>query len=236
LPSVVFLFHRKLIRGVLSRDAVQDMNESTPKLRMGLIATDSLRILGLQGIFSEDGKAEVIPLSVPGALDASGVSLILIDAACTDHLFELLATFRRSRPHLRLIVIGLEEDHEYIQRVIGAGAKGYLTHMAKESEIRLAIDIVQDGSVWAPRKVLARLLDSSTGEARTGSPEPKFTERESQVLKLLVAGRANREIAAALGIDSATVKAHVGRLMRKVGVANRIALTMQAVNRNLVDQ
>src|ERR1700756_531893 len=138
------------------------MNENKPQLRMGLIATDPLRILGLQAIFSEDGKAEVIPLSVPGALDASGVSLILIDAACTDHLFELLATFRRTRPHLRLIVIGLEEDHEYIQRIIGAGAKGYLAHSAKGDEVRLAIEIVQDGSAWAPRKVLAKLLELSS--------------------------------------------------------------------------
>lgn len=203
-------------------------------LRLGLIATDPLRILGLQTIFSEEGKAEVVPLSVPGALDASGVSVILIDSACAEHLFELLATFRRSRPHLRLIVIGNEEDQEYIARVIGAGAKGYFSHKAREHEIRLAVDIVADGSVWAPRKVLARLLEmSSTGEPAP-PPEPKFTEREGQVLELLVAGRPNREIAAALGIDAATVKAHVGRLMRKVGVENRIALTIQAVNRNLV--
>jgi len=198
---------------------------------MGLIATDPLRILGLQAIFAEAGT-EVLPLSVPGALDESGVSLILIDAACTDHLFELLATFRRSRPHLRLIVIGVDEDHDYIQRVIGAGAKGYLTHMSRENEIRLAMEIVQDGSIWAPRKVLARLLESS-GEAGNAA-EPRLTEREEQVLKLLVAGRPNRDIAAELGIEAKTVKAHVGRLMRKVGVSNRIALTMQAVERNLV--
>jgi DNA-binding NarL/FixJ family response regulator len=133
-------------------------------------------------------------------------------------------------------VIGLEERHEYIQQVIGAGAKGYLSHTARESEIRLAIEIVRDGSVWAPRKVLARLLEASTAEGRGTSAEPKFTEREAQVLKLLIAGRPNREIAEALGIDAATVKAHVGRLMRKVGVENRIALTMQAVSRNLVDK
>jgi DNA-binding NarL/FixJ family response regulator len=216
------------------------MNGTTSqvRLRVGLVATDALRVLGLQTIFAEDGPVEVVPLSVPGALDASGVSLILIDAACTDHIFELLATFRRTRPHLRLIVIGLEEDHKYIQRVIGAGAKGYLTHTSKESEIRMAIDIVQDGSVWAPRKVLARLLESSANEAAPAqvSPEPKFTEREEQVLKLLVAGRPNRDIARTLGIDEVTVKAHVGRLMRKVGVANRIALTVQAVNRKLVSR
>ncbi|HEU4635586.1 MAG TPA: response regulator transcription factor [Edaphobacter sp.] len=202
--------------------------------RIGLIATDPMRVVGLQTIISEDGGADVMTVASPGALDTSGVSLVLVDAACTDHLFELLDTFRRSRPHLRLIVIGLEEDHDYIQKVIGAGAKGYLSHTARENEIRLAIEIVRDGSIWAPRKVLARLLEANAGVRRGPLTEPRFTERETQVLELLVAGRPNREIAEALGIDAATVKAHVGRLMRKMGVENRIALSVQAVNRNLV--
>jgi DNA-binding NarL/FixJ family response regulator len=207
---------------------------SNEPLRIGVIATDPLRILGLQSIFSDSG-AEMIALSVPGALDESGVSLILIDAACTEHLFELLGSFQRARPRLRLIVIGMQEDHEYIQRVIGAGAKGYLTHTAKESEIRMAIEIVQDDSVWAPRKVLARLLEMSAETASAAAEAvPKFTEREEQVLRLLVAGSPNREIALALGIDAVTVKAHVGRIMRKVGVANRIALTVEILNRNLL--
>jgi DNA-binding NarL/FixJ family response regulator len=228
---------------LLSEEAAQSMTDKPDKksqgpLKLGLVATDPLRILGLQTIFSEDaakgGPVEIIPLSVPGALDASGVSLILIDAACTDHIFELLATFRRTRPHLRLIVLGLEEDHEYIQRIIGAGAKGYLAHTAKSSEVRLAIEIVQDGSAWAPRKVLANLLDLSSTEERRSAVEPKFTERESEVLKLLVEGHPNRVIAGELGIDLATVKKHVGTLMRKVGVKNRIALSVQVVNRRLL--
>ena len=228
---------------MLSEEAAQAMTEKPDKksqgpLKLGLVATDPLRILGLQTIFSEEavkgGPVEIIPLSVPGALDASGVSLILIDAACTDHIFELLATFRRTRPHLRLIVLGLEEDHEYIQRIIGAGAKGYLAHTAKSSEVRLAIEIVQDGSAWAPRKVMANLLDLSSTEERRTDVEPKFTERESEVLKLLVEGHPNRVIAGELGIDLATVKKHVGALMRKVGVKNRIALSVQVVNKKLL--
>ncbi len=230
----------------LSKEAAKAMNDRKTgvPLKLGLVATDPLRILGLQTIFAEgaaEGGAdvrpvEIVPLSVPGALDASGVSLILIDSACTDHIFELLATFRRTRPHLRLIVLGLEEDHEYIQRIIGAGAKGYLAHTAKGSEVRLAIEIVEDGSAWAPRKVLANLVDlSSAEERREGSAsQPKFTEREAQVLKLLVEGHPNRLIAGELGIDVATVKKHVGTLMRKVGVKNRIALSVQVVNRNLL--
>jgi DNA-binding NarL/FixJ family response regulator len=230
---------------MLSNEAAQAMTDKTDKkaqgpLKLGLVATDPLRILGLQTIFSEDGAkgapVEIIPLSVPGALDASGVSLILIDAACTDHIFELLAAFRRTRPHLRLIVLGLEEDHAYIQRIIGAGAKGYLAHTARPSEVRLAIEIVQDGSAWAPRKVLAKLLDLSSAEERRVAAvgEPKFTERESEVLRLLVEGHPNRVIAGELGIDLGTVKKHVGALMRKVGVKNRIALSVQVVNRKLL--
>lgn len=206
-------------------------------LRIGLVAADPMRVLGLETIFSGDGAVEIVPLSIPGVLDDAGVSLILVDSACVDHIFELLAMFHRVRPQMKLIVLGLEEDHAHIQRIIGAGAKGYLAHTAKESEIRLAIEIVQDGSVWAPRKVLAKLLEASAPESsrRRAVAELKITQREAEVLRLLVAGHPNRSIAEEMGIDLITVKAHVGRLMRKMGVANRIELSVQAVNRKLVE-
>jgi DNA-binding NarL/FixJ family response regulator len=130
------------------------------------------------------------------------------------------------RPQLSLIVLGNETAPEFIERVIGAGAKGYLTLTSKESEIRMAVETVRDGSVWAPRKVLSRLLDSQRTAAKLDASMPRFTAREIQILNLLRAGQPNREIALALGIDEGTVKAHIGRLMRKVGVNNRIALTV----------
>jgi DNA-binding NarL/FixJ family response regulator len=194
--------------------------------RVGVVATDPLRVLGLKAIFCEAMQLEIVHLSVPGALDDTHLSLVLIDAECTSHLFELIATFRQVRPLLKLIVLGTETGHEYIQRVIGAGAKGYLVLSAKESEIRMAIETVRDGSVWAPRKVLSRLLDSNRNAARSPVAFPRFTAREVEILGLLRAGQPNREIALALGIDEGTVKAHIGRLMRKVGVSNRIALTV----------
>jgi len=194
--------------------------------RVGVVATDPLRILGLKAIFCEALQLEIVHLSVPGALNDANLSLVLIDAECTDHLFELISTFRQVRPQLKLIVLGNETEPEYIQRVIGAGVKGYLTLTAKEADIRMAVDMVRDGSVWAPRKVLSRLLDRQPGGGRSSAVRPRFTAREIQVLTLLHAGQSNREIAVSLGIDDGTVKAHIGRLMRKVGVSNRIALTV----------
>ena len=202
----------------------------------GIVTTDPLRLLGLEELLGTYGFREVVPLSGAGALKGHVFALIVIDAACTDHLFELLAAFRSARPKLKLIVIGLQENFSFIERVIGAGAKGYLTHTAREGEMQLALGIVLDGSVWAPRKVLARLLDRSAEDraAAPGPTEPTFTQREREVLRLLVAGQSNRELAATLGIDEGTVKAHIGRLLRKVGVANRTALCVQAISRNLL--
>lgn len=201
------------------------MDEALPRLaeRVGIVATDPMRVLGLKALL-EQTRFDVVPLSVPGALDDASLSLVVIDSECTGHPFQLLATFRQLRPQLRLIVLGNDTAHEHIQRVIGAGAKGYLTLTANESEVRLAIETVRDGSVWAPRKVLSRLLDRDQPSGTV--PKPAFTTRELEVLKLLRDGRPNREIASSLGIDESTVKAHLGRLMRKVGVSNRIALTV----------
>ncbi len=196
---------------------------------VGLVANDPLRILGLQVILAEEAGSSVVAMSVPGALHSLELSILLIDADSAPQLFELLATFRRSRPDLRVIVLGRASDQEFIQRVIGAGAKGYLSHDARESDIRLCIDVVRDGSIWAPRKVLARLIESvpmTVPVPSTSGAESRFTDREGQVLNLLIEGRPNRDIAMMLGIDEGTVKAHISRLMRKVGVGNRTALTM----------
>lgn len=196
--------------------------------RVGLVASDPLRILGLQVILSEDASAQVLPMTVPGALHSLELTVVVIDSDSASQLFEQLATFRRQRPDLRVVVLGRENDQDFIQRVIGAGAKGYLSHDAKESDIRLCIEVVSDGSIWAPRKVLARLIDAApvAESAHPSTQESKFTDREGQVLNLLIEGRPNRDIAMMLGIDEGTVKAHISRLMRKVGVGNRTALTM----------
>lgn len=195
--------------------------------RIGVVATDPLRIAGLKAIFAEIEGVEIVPLSIPGALNDSGLSLVIVDSGCTRHLFELISAFHKARPQLRLVVLGTDLSPAYIERVIGAGAKGYLPITAQEGEVRMAIETVRDGSVWAPRKVLSRLLDSGKELAA-----PRFTPREQQILQLLRNGSSNREIAAVLTIDESTVKAHISRLMRKVGVTNRIALTVHPLTQS----
>lgn len=202
--------------------------------RIGLVATDPLRILGLQTVLAEK-QIEVVLLSAPRALDTAGISIVLVDEDATEgHLLELLTTFSQRRPQLRVIVMAGSTEFEYIERVIGAGAKGYVSHTARAGELEMAIDIVEDGSVWAPRKVMARLVASSRGSVDPAGRElPRFTARETEVLHHLVAGKPNRAIAESLGVDAVTIKAHVGRIMRKVGVETRLELILYAVDRGV---
>jgi DNA-binding NarL/FixJ family response regulator len=197
--------------------------------RVGILTADPLRLAGLQAICAETLGTEVVPIA-PGA-GQSDFGLVLIDAETTPHLFEVIAALRRTHPSARLLVLGNAVSAETIERIIDAGARGYLTLGAPEAEVRMAVSIVRDGSVWAPRKVLAHLLDRHQSEHAGPSARPAFTARERDVLQLLHAGRSNREIARALEIDESTVKAHIGRLMRKVGVNNRTALTVHPLTR-----
>jgi DNA-binding NarL/FixJ family response regulator len=99
-----------------------------------------------------------------------------------------------------------------------------------------ATRIVSEGSVWAPRRVLSMFIERMSSSAASTLPtgHATFTDREQEVLEMLVGGRSNREIGAPLGMKERTVKAHVAKLMHKIGVQNRIALSVHAVRYSLV--
>jgi DNA-binding NarL/FixJ family response regulator len=207
-----------------------------PIPRLGVVGTDELRIAGLRLMLDDGVRFELVSLGVGPLLDRDPLALVLVDAAATDRLFELLATFRRIRPRQRLLVLGGETSHAYVERVIGAGAKGYLMHTASKAELLAAIAVVCDGSVWAPRKVLAALIDRMNRAAASYPPgsgsEIEFTQREVEILALLVSGQSNREIAGSLRVNESTVKGHLARMMRKAGVDNRTALSLRALERH----
>jgi DNA-binding NarL/FixJ family response regulator len=196
--------------------------------RIGLVVTDEVRAAGLCAVLSDGGAVQPVQLSEPGALETAGLQMVVVDAAATDHLLELLASFRRLRPLIRLLVLGGDGDAAFVERAIAAGARGVLSHAATERELLMAIEVVSDGSVWAPRKILSRLLDSAT-RSPFAPAEVHLTKRELEVLRLLVEGMSNPEIAEALEVEPAAVKAHVGRLMRKAGVTNRTQLGVHAL-------
>ncbi len=205
------------------------------RVRVGVVAADPLRQLGLVTILQESVGLNAVAMELVAVAGDKRLGGLLIDVhSCGAALTDIISRLRADRSEMKIVVVGESLDPELIQAVIGAGAKGYLLETSDEREICMAMDVVLDGSVWAPRKVLARLIDASglSTPASAGSSEgvtDKMTPREQEVLLLLMDGGSNRQIAKAMGIDEVTVKAHLGRMLRKTGSTNRIELTLRAM-------
>jgi DNA-binding NarL/FixJ family response regulator len=202
------------------------------KLRVGLLDFEPLRIAGLRGIFSEQPDFQVVATDWAVAFREPAFDLVVVVLRDQAFSLALLARLRSKHPGPKILVIGSGSDPERILEAINAGAKGWLEDTATPQQVLKAAYAVLDGSIWAPRRVLATFVDRAIegSAARRRRTSPRFTEREEEVLQQLVLARSNREIAEALSIREQTVKSYVARLMRKVGVGNRIALSVQAAS------
>jgi DNA-binding NarL/FixJ family response regulator len=215
--------------------------EPASPVRIGLVAGEPIRVEGLRSIFDQPaapGHPSLCPVvgAMQDLLANHSIEFLVVDLNSSTGSLETLQSVRRARPDVRQIVIGPENDEELVLDCVVAGARAYLDSSASPETVRQAIEIVVSGSIWAPRKLLSRLIDRLLGIPRSMVQRSalQLSEREQQVLELILLARSNREIASQLGIEERTVKAHVGRLLKKTGSDNRIDLSMRAINRSLV--
>jgi DNA-binding NarL/FixJ family response regulator len=207
-----------------------------PKIHVAVVESDPLRFIGFRALFDDEPEFELASASIQEMATRTEVDLILLGSRGGQNLFDVMASLKATRPDLRIIVTGAGADDETILKALAAGAKGYVDEAATPQEFTTAIKIVHQGSVWAPRRILSIFIERVTSSPGRIFPAGRvtFTDREKEVLELLVAGRSNKEIGSSLGIEERTVKAHVAKLMRKVGVQNRIALSVHAITHSLV--
>jgi DNA-binding NarL/FixJ family response regulator len=207
-----------------------------PLIRIAVLESDPLRFVGFRALFDSEPDFELNSATLPDITSERNIELVLLGSRGGQNLFDQMASLKAARPDLKIIVTGSGMDEETILKAIAAGAKGYVDEAAPASEFVQAIRVVNQGSVWAPRRVLSMFIERVTSAPGRIFPNGRvtFTDREKEVLEMLVAGRSNKEIGAALGIEERTVKAHVAKLMRKVGVQNRIALSVHAITHSLV--
>jgi len=220
----------------LNRKAMKPAVARKPLIRIAVVESDPLRFVGFRALFDSEPDFELVSATLPEITAERNIDLVLLGSRGGTNLFDQMASLKASRPDLKIIVTGAGIDEETILKAIASGAKGYVDEAAAPSEFVQAIRIVQQGSVWAPRRVLSMFIERVTSSPGRIFPAGRvtFTDREKEVLEMLVAGRSNKEIGAALGIEERTVKAHVAKLMRKVGVQNRIALSVHAITHSLV--
>ena len=139
---------------------------------------------------------------------------------------EATIAIRKEYPEARVIVLTTFDLDEDIYRAIQSGAMSYLLKDTPEDQIAATIRDAFSGKQHLPAKVAERL------NARQRRPE--LSEREVQVLELLIKGRSNKEIGAALFVCEDTIKAHLKTLFSKLGVRDRTEAAITAVRHGIV--
>ena len=171
---------------------------------------------------AEDGEAvvEVVEAKIPQ------VVLMDLNMPRCDGV-EATRRIRASHPRTQVVVLTTYSDDESIIAALQAGALGYLTKDATRAEIGRAVLAAAAGQAVLDPEVQQRLLLAAArapAASAAGTADPADTDltpRESEVLRLIAAGKSNREIARTLFVSEATVKTHVNRIFAKTGSRDR---------------
>lgn len=206
------------------------------RTRIAVLESDPLRFIGFRLLFESEPSFELVMSTLSEIGSQTEIEVVLLGSQNGQNVFDTMAGLKAARPDLRILVTRSGADDEMILKALIAGAKGYVDEAASPAEFVKAIEIVCEGSIWAPRRVLSLFIERVTSSPGQIFPAGRvtFTQREKETLELLAAGRSNKEIGQALGIGERTVKAHVAKLLRKVGVRNRVALSVHAITNSLL--
>ena len=197
------------------------------------LAREGLRALLLDGGMDVVGMAASGEEAVSMARDLAP-EIVLMDVRLGDGIDGLEATRRITAAGLqcRVIMLSLHELPGYVREAIAAGAAGYVLKDAAIDDLHRAIEQVMAGNSALPLDLVGAALRDQTRTGGTSDPRAVLTAREQEVLCLIAEGQTNKAIARSLGISPATVKAHVERIISKLGVSDRTQAAVLATRAN----
>jgi two-component system NarL family response regulator len=140
---------------------------------------------------------------------------------------EAIQAIRKEFPTAGFIVLTTYQGDEDIHRALKAGAQAYLLKGMSDHELLDAIRSVRAGHRYLPQQILDSLA--------TRPPKSELSERELQILRLIVKGLSNKRIADSLGLAEATVKWYVNIILSRLNVSDRTQAAVTALNRGIVE-
>src|SRR4051812_25370340 len=141
-----------------------------------------------------------------------------------------IPAMRESSPHTRIVVLTMQNSPGFVREALRAGAIGYVTKEAADSEVVDAVRLAADDQPYLHPKLGARL---PTEPADEGPPDD-LTEREAEVLRLIAFGHTNTEIASQLYLSVRTVESHRAHIQQKLRLSTRAELVRYALDHGLV--
>jgi DNA-binding NarL/FixJ family response regulator len=172
--------------------------------------------------------------SRPEALDrlaAANASLVVVDITLKQsNGLELIRDLQILQPGLPILVLSMHDESLYAERVIRAGASGYINKQELTTRVIAAIRKILSGQVYLSEDATARLLNRARHRGAPGqSPLETLADRELAVFERIGRGRSSRQIAEELGIGLKTVESYRARIKEKLGLSNATELVQQAI-------
>ena len=161
--------------------------------------------------------------------------VVLLDIVMPDQSgLDALPTLLHERPEMKVLILSMQDDPQYIRQAFAAGASGYILKEAADTEVVAAIREVAEGSSYVHPAVGAKLIAAETAEARRAQEDP-LSDREREVLRLLALGHTNQEIAAQLYISVRTAETHRAHIMQKLRLSSRAELVRYALEQGVLE-
>ena len=151
---------------------------------------------------------------------------------------ELANEIGKELPEIKVIILSMHEDEEYISKVVEARASGYLGKEVEKEEILLAIKRVYGGGNYYSENVSKMMIEGfvkKTTSIGDDGPAVHLTNREKEILKLVVDGASSKAIAEELFISIRTVETHRNNILQKLNVKNSAELVKYALKHKLVE-
>ena len=172
------------------------------------------------------------PAAALAALAKSPVDLVITDITMPGRGgLELIKDLQAQHPALPVVVVSMHDEVIYAERVLRAGARGYVMKEAGGEALLAALRQVLAGQVYLSPKMSARVLDNLTARKPRGSSSPidKLTDREFEVFQLIGQGKSTRDIAQQLNLSTKTIDVHRGHIKEKLELNDVTALVRHAV-------
>jgi DNA-binding NarL/FixJ family response regulator len=153
------------------------------------------------------------------ALDEARPDLLVIDVTMPD--FEPISAIRQIRaryPAMKVLVVSAYDDDAYVQGLLGAGVNGYHLKDQPLSDLKLAVQRVLDGERWISSTLINKLLSYS----EFITPSSGLTDRQREILRLLLQGYDNQSLARETGLSVKTIENHLTRIYRQLNVQSRL--------------
>jgi DNA-binding NarL/FixJ family response regulator len=172
------------------------------------------------------------PTEAFNELTRAKVDLILTDITMPGRSgIEFIKDLLASHPELPILVISMHDEMIYAERVLRAGARGYIMKEAGGENLLAAIRQVLSGQVYVSLKMSAKILDNLSGRKPRGSTSliEKLSDREFEIFQLIGQGKSTKEIARQLNLSSKTVDVHRGHIKEKLELKDATSLVRHAV-------